>query len=56
MKENVQNLREYGRFFMEKNSILMPVPAGTNPKDQDMVVQVIRKNEQGVLKVRDGKR
>jgi hypothetical protein len=33
----------------------MPVPAGTNPKDQDMIVQVVRKSEQGVIKVADGK-
>jgi hypothetical protein len=56
MKEKVQELREYGRFFLQKSSILMPVPAGTNPKDQDMIVQVVRKSEQGVIKVADGKK
>ena len=56
MKENVRDLREFARRFLEKNSVLLAVPAGVNPKDQDLVVQVVRKNEQGVLRVRDGKR
>ena len=56
MKENVRDLREFARRFLEKNSVLLTVPAGVNPKDQDLVVQVVRKNEQGVLRVRDGKR
>lgn len=41
---------------MGKHTVLLTVPAGVNPKDQDLVVQVVRKNEQGVLRVRDGKR
>jgi len=56
MKENVKDLREFTRRFLQKNSVLLTVPAGVNPKDQDFVVQVVRKNEQGVLRVRDGKR
>ena len=56
MKENVRDLREFARRFLEKNSVLLAVPAGVNPKDQDLVVQVVRKNEQGVLRVRDGKK
>lgn len=56
MKETVRELREYARGYLEKNSVLTSVPAGVNPKDQDFVVQVVRKNEQGVLRVRDGKR
>jgi hypothetical protein len=34
----------------------LTVPAGVKPKDQDFVVQVVRKSEQGTLRVRDGKR
>lgn len=56
MKENVKDLREFGRRFLEKNSVLLAVPAGVNPKDQDLVVQVVRKNEQGVMRLRDGKK
>lgn len=44
MKEKVLTLRQYAKFFLLKNSILMPVPAGTHPKDHDMIVQVVRKN------------
>ena len=56
MRETVRELRDFTRRFLEKNSVLTSVPAGVNPKDQDFVVQVVRKNEQGVLRVRDGKR
>ncbi len=56
MRENVRNLREFSRRFLQKNTVLMTVPAGVSPKDQDLVVQVVRKNEQGLLRVRDGKR
>ena len=56
MKENIKDLREFTRRFLEKNSVLLAVPAGVNPKDQDLVVQVVRKNEQGVMRLRDGKK
>ena len=56
MRENVRDLREFSRRFLQKNTVLLAVPAGVNPKDQDFVVQVVRKSEQGTLRVRDGKR
>lgn len=56
MREVVRDLREFARRFLEKNSVLLTVPAGVNPKDQDMVVQVLRKNQEGVLRVKDGKK
>lgn len=56
MKENVRDLRDFTRRFLQRNTVLLTVPAGVNPKDQDLVVQVVRKNEQGVLRVRDGKK
>ena len=56
MKESVGNLREFSNNFLGKNSVLTTVPAGVNPKDHDLVVQLSRKNEKGVLRVRDGKR
>jgi hypothetical protein len=55
MKESVNDLRDFARRFLEKNSVLLSVPAGVNPKDKDIVVQVVRKNEQGVLRVKNGK-
>lgn len=45
MRENVRDLREFARRFLSKNSVLLAVPAGVTPKDQDHVVQVVRKNE-----------
>jgi hypothetical protein len=52
MFEPVRELREFGRRFLEKNSIVTSVPAGVTPKDSDMIVQVVRKNEQGIMRVR----
>lgn len=56
MRESVRDLREFTRRFLEKNTVLLTVPAGVNPKDQDMVVQVVRKSEHGAMRVRDGRR
>lgn len=44
MRENVRDLREFTRRFLQRNTVLLAVPAGVNPKDQDLVVQVVRKS------------
>lgn len=44
MKEKIQELRDFSRLFLQKNTVLMTVPAGVTPKDQDYVVQIVRKN------------
>jgi hypothetical protein len=52
MLEPVRELREFGRRFLEKSSIVTSTPAGVTPKDSDLIVQVVRKNEQGTMRVR----
>lgn len=56
MRETVKDLRDFSRRFLEKNSVILAVPAGVQPKDSDMVVQVIRKNEHGVMRVRNSQK
>lgn len=53
MRDSVKDLREFSRRFLEKNSVILAVPAGVQPKDSDMIVQVLRKNEHGVMRVRN---
>jgi hypothetical protein len=52
---NVKELKKFGRKFFEANSILSSLPPGVVPKDKDIIVQIIKKNEYGVLKLRNGK-
>lgn len=55
MRDTVKDLRQFSRRFLEKNSVILAVPAGVQPKDTDMIVQVLRKNEHGVMRVRNVK-
>lgn len=50
----LQELRNFGRRFLENNSIAKVVSSGTSPKDEDWIVKLLMKGNQGRLRVSHG--
>lgn len=50
----IQELRSFGRKFLENNSIAKVVSAGLSPKDEDWIVKLVLKGSQGKVRVLRG--
>lgn len=50
----IQNLRSFGRTFLENNSIAKVIPSGHAPKDEDWIVKLTLKGTHGRYRVQRG--
>jgi hypothetical protein len=50
----LQELRSFGRSFLETNSIAKIIPAGHAPKDEDWIVKLTLKGSHGRFRVQKG--
>jgi hypothetical protein len=50
----VRELRVFGRKYIESHSIVKALSPGVNTKDEDYVVKLVRKLENGSLIVNEG--
>ena len=47
LNARARDLRDFSREYLSNTSVITILPTGINPKDKDVIVQVIKKNEDG---------